>query len=249
MKAKRQLRLYFGWSEILHSFERGCLRVEKECQRGGWLNRWWVFTNILKERAFFQFVDGSRKRIFILIPHTQIPLNSPSGLCYSNVQKTKKKKKNKLLSDFWPQQTPSCTSPASLQMSGAVIGHFSGPLLGEDGERLFSRDFQTHPSVALWCFRDVRKWWRPVGTHYELGYFHVCFHKISVFLSERKHLKDHIQTVDETRLLCSTYLQGFRSDYNNVVLPLLLLHVPSNLYLTVIFRPFKEPDCGPVMNI
>lgn len=53
--------------------------------------------------------NGSRKRILILILHTQILLYSPTGLCYSTLGRQKAKP----VSCFWPQQTLSCASPAS----------------------------------------------------------------------------------------------------------------------------------------
>ena len=45
--------------------------------------------------------NGSRKRILILILHTQILLYSPTGLCYSTLRRQKAKR----VSCFWPQQT------------------------------------------------------------------------------------------------------------------------------------------------
>lgn len=46
--------------------------------------------------------NGSRKRILILILHTQILLYSPSGSSFSTLRRQKARR----LSGFWPQQTP-----------------------------------------------------------------------------------------------------------------------------------------------
>lgn len=107
-ESEASLRLYFRWSELWHTFEHGM---------GGGTSRWrngWVMiligwlekgeeskTNKQKQSGSFRCVNGSRKRVLILILHTQILLYSPSGLCYS----TLRRQKAKLLSGFWPQQT------------------------------------------------------------------------------------------------------------------------------------------------
>lgn len=54
--------------------------------------------------------NGSRKRILILILHTQILLYSPSGLCYSTFRRQKPSTSH--ISD--PSRPRSCASPASL---------------------------------------------------------------------------------------------------------------------------------------
>lgn len=147
--------------------------------------------------------NGSRKRILILILHTQILLFSPTGLCYPTLRRQKAKPLLMFLTPADPflcessfpsgcrewkfsrdWLIPRCTAPRGrlqrwLYWDEAV----QMTLLAREKPVASVRCFVLQPtSFMFWGKQKVMvgEQRRPVGTFHEFGYFQTCFHETSI---------------------------------------------------------------------